>query len=109
MNLLFVWIMILIPGLIINFVIHKWCLKKQTKKSSEIWLLIINGVFLSPLMGIAIFSNSDGGYGAGLGAVLISMANTGLSVLFIIYAALSDRPEQATRPLGTANPESDQL
>lgn len=97
------------PGLAINFVIHKWCVKKQTKKSSEIWLLIINGVFLSPLMGIAIFSNSDGGYGAGLGAVLIPMANTGLSVLFIIYAALSDRPEPATLPPGTSNPESDQI
>ncbi|WP_156455085.1 hypothetical protein [Janthinobacterium sp. B9-8] len=108
MNLLFVWMIIAIPGLVINFLIHKWNLKKQTKKSSEIWLLIMNGVLLSPLMGIAIFSGSDGGYGAGLGAVLIPMANTGLSVLFIIYVALSDRPEPETLPPGTSHFESDQ-
>ncbi|MCX7206323.1 MAG: hypothetical protein NT086_10160 [Proteobacteria bacterium] len=108
MNLLFVWMIIVIPGLVINVVIHKWCLKKQTKKSSEIWLLILNGVLLSPLMGLVIFSGSDGGYGAGLGAVLIPMANTGLSIFFIIYVALSDRSEPATLPPGTANLESDQ-
>jgi hypothetical protein len=96
MNILFVWMMIAIPGLIINFLIHKWCLKKQTKKSSEIWLLIINGVLLSPLMGLAIFSNSDGGYGGGLAAVLLPMANTGFSMLFIIYATLNEHTKPAT-------------
>lgn len=105
--MLFAWLMILTPGFIINFIIHKWSLKKQATKSSEIWLLIINGIILSPLMGLTIFSNSNGGYGSGLAALMIPVANTGLSVLFIIYVALSDRePEVALS--STANSESGQ-
>jgi hypothetical protein len=100
--------MIAIPGFIINFIIHKWSIKNQKNKSFEIWLLIFNGIILSPLMGLAIFSGSDGGYGAGLGAVLIPMANTGLSVLFIIYIALNDHPRPETPTTSAKTPESDQ-
>ncbi|MDW5415258.1 hypothetical protein R6242_01595 [Iodobacter sp. CM08] len=107
MNMQFAWLMITIPGFIINLIIHKWSIKKQKNKSSEIWLLIFNGIILSPLMGIAIFSGSDGGYGAGLGAVLIPMANTGLSVLFIIYVALNDSSGPETPTASAKNPKSD--
>ncbi|AZN36822.1 hypothetical protein [Iodobacter ciconiae] len=108
MNLIFVWTIILIPGLTINLIIHKWCLKKQTKKSSEIWLLIFNGIFFSPFIGLIIFSNSNGGYGAGLAAVLIPLVNTGLSILLIFYVALSNRPEPEMHPSSSANFKTDQ-